>query len=592
MLPIYNKEEIFLINYITNLNSVTMKLNKFFLFSAAVGLALASCSDDVDNRVDNGKDVKGDTYVSLSVELAAQGGTRAAGDEASSEAGEFVGEGGERKVAKLRFLMDDGKEDMTIADGTYYQNLPINSIENEKFYKWNADTDEYHSYIWETQESTAAKTMNIILNGNTATENARALTNPEIDTKDNLAMIADFASADGFTMTGAKKSYPIFKKTKQEVFDGSKPADNNFQFNVKRVLSKGIVVYNIADGDETVKAGTVTLGKIAKDAGEITFSGKNGATKFYLFDGEGKSAIAGSTYAASPADAATQGLFRMSNLATQYADKNSKQVSEVKNEDLAAAYQAKKAVALAGGFTAATQLEGKAGVYFFENTADSYTGDNMLHGYDRFATAKVYVTFTPAEVYSYDDDDFITKEAYEALDDATVEQTLGKDAYDAVEYKSDATNKTTVYLKKTAELKKNTSYEVGKTYVLGQQTGKFYANKQSAIADNNTTAVTYANGRGGYQALWNVKALDDQKNPTNAETWRNSIYVLEINGFTGIPFAWDPSDPNDPNLPETPGDDKPNVDDNPGQGSATYMRVKATVLNWKVSKRKVNLGEY
>ena len=405
-------------------------------------------------------------------------------------------------------------------------------------------------------------------------------------------MIADFASADGFTMTGAKKSYPIFKKTKQEVYDGSKPADNNFQFDVKRVLSKGIVVYNIADGDETVKAGTVTLGKIAKDAGEITFSGKNGATKFYLFDGEGKSAIAGSTYAASPADAATQGLFRMSNLATQYADKNSKQVSEVKNEDLAAAYQAKKAVALAGGFTAATQLEGKTGVYFFENTADSYTGDNMLHGYDRFATAKVYVTFTPAEVYSYDDDDFITKEAYEALDDATVEQTLGKDAYRAVEYKSDATNKTTVYLKKAAELKKNTSYEVGKTYVLGQQTGKFYANKQSAIADNNTTAVTYANGRGGYQALWNVKALDDQKNPTNAETWRNSIYVLEINGFTGIPFAWDPSDPNDPNLPETPGDDKPNVDDNPGQGSATYMRVKATVLNWKVSKRKVNLGEY
>ena len=569
-----------------------MKLNKFFLFSAAVGLALASCSDDVDNRVDNGKDVKGDTYVSLSVELAAQGGTRAAGDEASSEAGEFVGEGGERKVAKLRFLLDDGKVDMTIADGTYYQNLPINSIENEKFYKWNADTDEYHSYIWETQESTAAKTMNIILNGNTATENARALTNPEIDTKDNLAMIADFASTDGFTMTGTKLSKPIFKKTKQEVYDGTDESANNFKFNVTRVLSKGVVVYNITDDDATVKAGTVTLGKIAKGEDDITFSGKNGATKFYLFDGEGKSAIAGSTYAASPADAATQGLFRMSNLAAQYADKNSKQVSEVKNEDLAAAYQAKKAVALAGGFTAATQLEGKAGVYFFENTADSYTGDNMLHGYDRFATAKVYVTFTPAEVYSYDDADFITKDAYDELDDATVEQTLGKDAYEAVEYKSDATNKTTVYLKKAAELKKNTSYEVGKTYVLGQQTGKFYANKQSAIADNNTTAVTYANGRGGYQALWNVKALDDQKNPTNAETWRNSIYVLEINGFTGIPFAWDPSDPNDPNLPETPGDDKPNVDDNPGQGSATYMRVKATVLNWKVSKRKVNLGEY
>lgn len=405
-------------------------------------------------------------------------------------------------------------------------------------------------------------------------------------------MIADFASTDGFTMTGTKLSKPIFKKTKQEVYDGTDESANNFKFNVTRVLSKGVVVYNITDDDATVKAGTVTLGKIAKGEDDITFSGKNGATKFYLFDGEGKSAIAGSTYAASPADAATQGLFRMSNLAAQYADKNSKQVSEVKNEDLAAAYQAKKAVALAGGFTAATQLEGKAGVYFFENTADSYTGDNMLHGYDRFATAKVYVTFTPAEVYSYDDADFITKDAYDELDDATVEQTLGKDAYEAVEYKSDATNKTTVYLKKAAELKKNTSYEVGKTYVLGQQTGKFYANKQSAIADNNTTAVTYANGRGGYQALWNVKALDDQKNPTNAETWRNSIYVLEINGFTGIPFAWDPSDPNDPNLPETPGDDKPNVDDNPGQGSATYMRVKATVLNWKVSKRKVNLGEY
>lgn len=568
-----------------------MKLNKFFLFSAAVGLALASCSDDVVNSVDNGKDVKGDTYVSLSVELAAQGGTRAAGDEANLEAGEFVGEGGETKVAKLRFLMDDASFPMDYVEGTYYQNLPINSIENEKFYKWNEGTDEYHSYIWETQESTAAKAMNIILNGNTATNTATALTNPVIDTKDNLAMIADFASADGFTMTGAKKSYPIFKKTKQEVYDGSKPADNNFQFNVTRVLSKGVVVYNIADGDETVKAGSVTLGKIAKNkSGDITFSGKNGATKFYLFDGAGESAVKDATPAADPETAATQGLFRMSNLAAKTTGTGTN--GAVKNSDLVEAYRAKDAVALDGGFTNADQLKGKAGVYFFENTATTYTGDNMLHGYNRFATAKVYVTFTPAEVYSYDDADFITKDAYEALDEATVEQTLGKDAYRAVEYKSDATNKTTVYLKKAAELKKNTSYEVGKTYVLGQQTGKFYANKQSAIADNNTTAVTYANGRGGYQALWNVKALDDQKNPTNAETWRNSIYVLEINGFTGIPFAWDPSDPNDPNLPETPGDDKPNVDDNPGQGSATYMRVKATVLNWKVSKRKVNLGEY
>lgn len=567
-----------------------MKLNKFFLFSAAVGLALASCSDDVDNRVDNGKDVKGDTYVSLSVELAAQGGTRAAGDEANSEAGEFVGEGGETKVAKLRFLMDDASFPMDYVEGTYYQDLPINSMENEKFYKWNEGTDEYHSYIWETQESTAAKAMNIILNGNTATASATALTNPVIDTKDNLAMIADFASADGFTMTGAKKSYPIFKKTKQEVYEGSKPADNNFQFDVKRVLSKGVVVYNITDDDATVKAGTVTLGKIAKDAGKITFSGKNGATKFYLFDGAGESAVKDATPAADPETAATQGLFRMSNLAAKTTGTGTN--GAVKNSDLVEAYRAKDAVALDGGFTNPDQLKGKAGVYFFENTATTYTGDNMLHGYNRFATAKVYVTFTPDEVYSYDDADFITKEAYEALDDATVEQTLGKDAYKAVEYKSDATNKTTVYLKKAAELKKNASYEVGKTYVLGQQTGKFYANKQSAIADNNTTAVTYANGRGGYQALWNVKALDAQKNPTNAETWRNSIYVLEINGFTGIPFAWDPSDPNDPNLPETPGDDKPNVDDNPGQGSATYMRVKATVLNWKVSKRKVNLGEY
>ncbi len=565
-----------------------MKLNKFFLFSAAVGLALASCSDDVDNRVDNGKDVKGDTYVSLSVELAAQGGTRA-GEENNSDAGSFVGEGGETKVAKLRFLMDDGKvDDMTLVDGTYYDGLPLASLEKDKFYKWNAGTDSYHSYIWETQESTTAKKMNIILNGNTATESARALANSTIDTKDNLAMIADFASADGFTMTGATQSHPIFKKTKQEVYDGSDESANNFQFDVRRVLSKGVVVYNIADDDATVKAGTVTLGKISKEAGEITFSGKNGATKFYLFDGEGKSAIAGSTYAASPADAATQGLFRMSNLAAQYATANSKQVSEVKNENLVAAYQAKKAVALDGGFTAASQLTGKEGVYFFENTADSYTGDNMLHGYDRFATAKVYVTFTPAEVYSYDDADFITKDAYNELeDDAT-----GKQAYKAVEYKTGKDTKETVYLKTAAELKKNTAYEVGKTYVLGQQTGKFYANKQSAIADGNKTAVTYAGGRGGYQALWNVKALDAQKNPTNAETWRNSIYVLEINGFTGIPFAWDPSDPNDPNLPETPGDDKPNVDDNPGQGSSTYMRVKATVLQWKVSKRKVNLGEY
>ena len=76
-----------------------MKLNKFFLFSAAVGLALASCSDDVAvTSPDNGKVTKGNTYVAVSV---TQTQTRASSEELTDK---YAGSEDETNVANIYFL--------------------------------------------------------------------------------------------------------------------------------------------------------------------------------------------------------------------------------------------------------------------------------------------------------------------------------------------------------------------------------------------------------------------------------------------------------------------------------------------------------
>lgn len=72
-----------------------MKLNKFFLFSAAVGLALASCSDDVAvTSPDNGQVAKGNTYLTMAVTMT-QPGTRAS----NSEVGEYEGTDAEKRCS-------------------------------------------------------------------------------------------------------------------------------------------------------------------------------------------------------------------------------------------------------------------------------------------------------------------------------------------------------------------------------------------------------------------------------------------------------------------------------------------------------------
>lgn len=569
-----------------------MKLNKFFLFSAAVGLALASCSDDVVNSVDNGKDVaKGNTYVGLTVAMASPNDplTKAA----NTGDGEYEGTTAEKAINDLRFYYDSQfkkfetkASSATQADGEFYE------IEDNGVKMWRTSA-------WQTTPVDAEIPMAVVINKNDffGDEESAVRANSEGDAakfninKDNkiVANTDQFGKSTGFTMSSNIEMNKIVADIDKAEKVKDK-ASNLFGFKVSRMLSKGMVytsdeIANAADSVVNVKTGTVLLGQVY--TGALTFAGVNGGLLVNAFNVSGKSAIetlpSEKATVGNATKAVEAGLFRMGVAAQQTSGKT--------NADLGL-YQAqpvnlKASPAVTNGADVAFN-ENDKGVYFFENTADAAalkSAKDNKNGYDRFASAKVYVTYVPATIW-------------------TIEYTDQQPTQDADKYTKVTVNSKDYWYKtadKLAQLdagkkwvNKDKKYEGVKTYVYSEAKGKYYTDKVVAAIDKvdlEHDGFTYQNGRGAYMTLWN-RVEDTSGEYIGANTLRNYIYVLEITGFYGRPMNFDPADPDDPNLPKPDTDpENPTVDKDPDPAAKTYMAVKAEVLKWKVSMRKSNLGE-
>ncbi len=548
-----------------------MKLNKFFLFSAAVGLALASCSDDVAvTSPDNGKVTKGNTYVAVSV---TQTQTRASGDKV----GEYAGSEDETKVANIYFLKGGDTPQVE-----FNNLLSVAATADDSTPKFWKKEDRGYTYwktgVFETLATSDPVAMNVILNGNDMTKGFKATdvdpivdmttgatTDPSSTYGDVVVKNTNLFMANGFTMTSKTAKHAVAADvTKEQAFAEQDPK-NNFDFDVTRLLVKGIVVDNKPASDYEVKdKADVALGKVSKE--NMTFAGVNGATKSYLFNNKPtESAIHTANAASTAAAAKTEGLVRLGNLTegtTNYGSYTAVAVNSGE-ADFAGAD--------------ATTLGGKANaVYFFENTSNDYSATMAKVGYNRYAYAKVYVTFVPndANVRNIDTKDVETEGYTEFTTSDGVTKKWGR--WDKN------------YKYSTAASTNSKTFFYAEGYLFGSVDAALFAGY------TRNQIYTYKDGRMAYRSLWNrVETSASDKKIKDAGTYRNNIYVLEIAGFTGLGMPWDPADPNDPNLPQDP-DDKgttpPGTDPDVNPKSNSFMRVNAKVIPWTVYRRSVNFG--
>lgn len=544
-----------------------MKLNKFFLFSAAVGLALASCSDDVAvTSPDNGQVAKGNTYVAVSV---TQTQTRVSSDKV----GEYAGSEAETKVANIYFLKGGDTPQVE-----FNNLLSVAATAEDLAPKFWKKVDDGYTYwktgVFETLATSDPVAMNVILNGNDMTKGFKATdvdpivdmttgatTDPSSTYGDVVVKNTNLFMANGFTMTSKTAKHAVAADvTKEQAFAEEDPK-NNFNFDVTRLLVKGIVVDNKPASDYEVKdKADVALGKVSKE--NMTFAGVNGATKSYLFNNKPtESAIHTASAASTAAAAKTEGLVRLGNLTegtTNYGSYTAVAVNSGE-ADFAGAD--------------ATTLGGKANaVYFFENTSNDYSATMAKVGYNRYAYAKVYVTFVPNDVNVRNIK--VMNAATEGYTKFTDKDGVEKWGMWDTDYKySTASDKTFFY---------------AEGYLFGSVDAALFAGY------TRNQIYTYKDGRMAYRSLWNrVETSASDKKIKDAGTYRNNIYVLEIAGFTGLGMPWDPADPNDPNLPQDP-DDKgttpPGTDPDVNPKSNSFMRVNAKVIPWTVYRRSVNFG--
>ena len=538
-----------------------MKLNKFFLFSAAVGLALASCSDDVAvTSPDNGKVTKGNTYVAVSV---TQTQTRASSEELTDK---YAGSETETKVANIYFLK--GGE----AQVEFNNLLSAAATADDSAPKFWKKEDGGYTYwktgVFETDATPTPVDMNVILNGNVLTATAKASDiDPVVDmagtnNAGDVVKNTNLFMTNGFTMTSKTAKHAVAADvTKEQAFAEQDPK-NNFDFDVTRLLVKGIVVDNKPTKDYEVKdKADVALGKVSKE--NMTFAGVNGATKSYLFNNKPtESAIHKANAASTAAAAKTEGLVRLGNLTDQGSGNYGSYTAVKVNEGVDNFASAKADV-----------LGSKANaVYFFENTSNDYSATMAKVGYNRYAYAKVYVTFVPNDVNVRNIKVVDAEtEGYTKFTDKDGAEKWGM--WDTDYKYSTASDKTFFY---------------AEGYLFGSVDAALFANY------TRDKIYTYKDGRMAYRSLWNrVETSASDKNIKDAGTYRNNIYVLEITGFTGLGMPWDPADPNDPNLPQDPDDNgttPPGTDPDVNPKAKSFMRVNAKVIPWTVYRRSVNFG--
>ena len=418
------------------------------------------------------------------------------------------------------------------------------------------------------------------------------------DTKKvELKDLPSLISTEGFTMTGVtSKAVKITEGvTKEQVEADATKEDaskNNFNLgNVERVVAKAQAYLNEAElvnGEGLTKYGSLKA--------DFKWSLAGSAKESYLFaDKAGESnQMDEATQLYTDFESAVHNIAAGESVAN--LAKSLQKVSDTYTDDVLTNNFAAKTLAKKEG-TKASEAAAKS-VFFFENSCSTHaTVKGDTYPYKRFAYYKVYADLIPSAGKKLDGDKLAAAAAGDYEAERTYDVAISKELFTKLTTDGDATGKvweTTEFTEVKDGEGTVTHYTLSitdkpYTFYIGSD-NEMYRGLDAVAKAGLTSARKFDGGKMVYLTVVN-RQLNSEKITINADTRRNNIYQITVDGFDALGLNYDPIDPKDPNIPE-PGDNPFEPEPDPDKEideAETWMRVTATILQWNHVTRNETL---
>ncbi|MDO5017497.1 MAG: Mfa1 family fimbria major subunit [Porphyromonas sp.] len=417
----------------------------------------------------------------------------------------------------------------------------------------------------------------------------------------DIEKLGELAKSESFVMssktTGNSKTITAGVKNDE---DEIKNNGNLFDYTVERVVSKVQV-----SGKPTVEVtdNGVAIEGVAFENFRYAVAG--GATKVYLFGDKAGSRALGTdgTYGAfeSAVHVNTNSVFK-NNTYTSLREG----LQKVSDLSLATLYDdSSDAIKFAkynslplvadGSYNSASNANG---IFFLENSVAA-PGD-----YADITYVKIYGTLKPtSNLYKLntngdgveDTTDIPTNDFTQDLKVSKVWAKNNGFLEDNGTIKTDKQGILNTIADDTENFMLTVTVKAGSIFY-NQSLHKFYTSPLAARVDwkelgyeGNPVTTLFLAGKMNWKTPANFQEVGTTK---HYDTRRNNIYSLQVGKILALGDSYDSIDPTDPNNP------KPNPEDNPDEGEHndgnplenTYIQVKATILQWNLVHRPVDLG--
>ena len=411
------------------------------------------------------------------------------------------------------------------------------------------------------------------------------------DRKVELKDLPSLISADGFTMTGvtSKKVKITEGVTKEDVEGDATKKDtskNNFDLgNVERVVAKAQAYLNdagLVNGVDLTKYGSLST--------DFKWSLAGSAKESYLF--------ADKAGANNQMDETTQ-LYdgfesAVHNIAVrETVEKLANSLQKVSDTYTDAAltsnFKAKPLAKKEG--TDKSEVAAKS-VFFFENSCKTHVATAAeTYPFKRFAYYNVYADLIPnaGKKLNAAGDALEAATAADYEQERTYDVAISVETFTKLTTTGDATGKVWDAKKftpvKSGDPEKITHYTLeitdkAFTFYIGSD-DVMYRGLDAAAKAGLTTVRKFDGGKMVYMTVVN-RQKNDKDITINADTRRNNIYQITVDGFDALGLNYNPIDPDDPNIPkpeDNPFEPKPDPDKEIDEAE-TWMRVSATILQW------------
>lgn len=417
------------------------------------------------------------------------------------------------------------------------------------------------------------------------------------DKKVGLKDLPSLIATDGFTMTGVTSKKVEIKDaiSQADVEAGTDATTNNFDLgNVERVVAKAQAYLKDpldAAGEDLTKYGSLgtdfkwSLAGSAKES--YLFADKAGANNQM----DGTSQLYTGFESAVHNIAVGETVAKLAN--------SLQKVSDTYTDAALTSNFAAKTLAKKEG-TEKSEAAAMS-VFFFENSCKTHaTAKGDIYPFKRFAYYKVYANLVPNAGKKLN----AAGDALEAATAADYEQgrtydvAISVETFNKLTTTGDATGTVWDASKFTAvksgDPEKITHYTLSitdkpYTFYIGSD-DVMYRGLDAAAKAGLTSVRKFDGGKMVYLTVVN-RQKNAEKVTINADTRRNNIYQITVDGFDALGLNYDPIDPKDPNIPE-PGDNpfepKPDPDKEIDEAE-TWMRVSANILQWNHVTRNERL---